>query len=151
PEVFDTLTDAQKTIMAYETARNYVFEMTRRAEGLSASFRAACEAGMRIGRDTWVDARRRVADALRLLPDAMRDCDALITPATRGEAPPIEGGTGDPVMSRMWTALGTPTIALPAVRPPGALPVAVQLVANPHADARLLAVGAWVARALAAA
>jgi len=52
------------------------------------------------------------------------------------------------VMSRMWTALGTPTLALPVPRTAGALPMAVQLVANRHADPRLLAVGEWVAGAL---
>jgi len=148
PEAFALVNDAQQTVMTYEPARNYVFEMTQRPDGLSASFRAICEAGTRIDRATYLDARRRIAEAGRRLPDAMRDWDALITPATRGEAPPIEGGTGDPVMSRMWTALGTPTLALPVPRTAGALPMAVQLVANRHADPRLLAVGEWVAGAL---
>ena len=148
PDAFGAVTDAQQVIMTYETARNYVFEMTQRPDGLSASFRAICEAGMRIERTTYLDALRRVAEAERMLPDAMRDCDALVTPATRGEAPPIEAGTGDPVMSRMWTALGTPTLALPVPRTGGALPLAVQLVANRHADPRLLEIGAWATVAL---
>ena len=148
PEAFGTLTDAQQTIMTYETARNYLFESTQRPDGLSASFRAICEAGLRIDRDTYLGARRRVADALQRLPDAMRGCDALITPATRGEAPPIDGSTGDPVMSRMWTALGTPTLALPLPRAGGTLPLAMQLIGAPHADRRLLAVGQAIACAI---
>ena len=148
PEAFGTLTDAQQTIMTYETARNYLFESTQRRDGLSASFRAICEAGLLIDRDTYLGARRRVADALQRLPDAMRGCDALITPATRGEAPPIDGGTGDPVMSRMWTALGTPTLALPLPRAGGTLPLAMQLIGAPHADRRLLAVGQAIACAI---
>ncbi|HET9751190.1 MAG TPA: amidase [Casimicrobiaceae bacterium] len=148
PEAFDAVTDAQQTVMTYETARNYVFEMTQRPDGLSASFRAICEAGMRIHRAAYLDAKQRVESARRMLPDAMRECDALITPATRGEAPPIEDGTGDPVMSRMWTALGTPTLAIPVPRRAGSLPLAIQLVARLHADPRLLEVGAWVTGAL---
>lgn len=148
PAQFAALTQAQQTIMTYETARNYVFEATRRAERLSASFRAICEAGLRIDRAAYLAARRQVAEAMRMLTDAMQGCAALITPATRGEAPPLEGGTGDPVMSRMWTALGTPTLALPVPRAAGALPVAVQLVADRHADPLLLEVGEWVMRAL---
>ena len=80
------------------------------------------------------------------LPDIVGDHDALITPATRGEAPPIEAGTGDPVMSRMWTALGNPTLAIPVPRPAGGLPVAVQVVANLHADPMLLEVGEWMSK-----
>lgn len=148
PARFAALTQAQQTIMSYETARNYVFEATRRRDGLSASFRAICDAGTRIDRAAYLAAQRQVAEAARMLTDAMRGCVALITPATRGEAPPLEGGTGDPVMSRMWTALGTPTLALPVPRLAGALPIAVQLVADRHADPLLLAVGAWVRRAL---
>jgi amidase len=143
PEAFAAVIDAQQVIMTYETARNYVFEMTQRPDGLSASFRAICDAGMRIERATYLDSVRRVAEAGRMLPDAMRDCDALVTPATRGEAPPIDAGTGDPVMSRMWTALGTPTLAIPVPRTAGSLPLAIQLVALLHADPRLLEVGAW--------
>ena len=150
PEAFAAVIDAQQVIMTYETARNYVFEMTQRPDGLSASFRAICDAGMRIERATYLDSVRRVAEAGRMLPDAMRDCDALVTPATRGEAPPIDAGTGDPVMSRIWTALGVPTLAIPVPRAHGALPVAVQLVSAIDADPRLLALGDWVTHALAA-
>jgi Asp-tRNA(Asn)/Glu-tRNA(Gln) amidotransferase A subunit family amidase len=148
PVSFADLIDAQKVVMTYETARNYVFEATQRADGLSASFRAICEEGRRIDRETYLAALRRVREARARLPDVMGDCDALITPATRDEAPPIEHGTGDPVMSRMWTALGTPTLAMPVPRSAGALPVAVQVVANLHADPHLLAVGEWMNAAL---
>ena len=149
PPAFGVVVEAQQTIMTYETARNYVFEMTKRADGLSASFRAICEAGLRIDRETYLAALRRVAETRAQVPDTWRDCDAVLTPATRGEAPPIEGGTGDPIMSRTWTALGTPTLALPVPRSAGALPIAVQLVAPLHADPQLLAAGAWVAHVLA--
>ena len=150
PEPFEAVLDAQQTIMTYETARNYVFEMTRHVDGLSASFRAICEAGMRIDRDAYLAARRCVAGAAARFPDVLRDRDALITPATLGEAPPLEAGTGDPVMSRIWTALGVPTLAIPVPRAHGALPVAVQLVSAIDADPRLLALGDWVTHALAA-
>jgi Asp-tRNA(Asn)/Glu-tRNA(Gln) amidotransferase A subunit family amidase len=148
PASFDALAEAQQTIMTYETARNYVFEWTQRVDGLSASFRVICESGMRILRETYLAALDCVSEARARLPDVLRDCDALITPATRGEAPPIDAGTGDPAMSRMWTALGTPTLAIPVPRAPGSLPVAVQLVGALHADPQLLAAGHWVAQML---
>lgn len=148
PPAFGVLVDAQQTIMTYETARNYVFEATRHADGLSASFRAICEAGMRIDHDTYVGARRRVADGVLQFTEVLRDCDALITSATRGEAPPIAVGTGDPLMSRIWTALGVPTLAIPVPRTRPALPIAVQVIGALHADPELLGVGEWMEKAL---
>ena len=150
PASFDALVDAQQTIMTYETARNYVFEMTRYEDRLSASFRSICEAGMRIDRDAYLAARRRVAAGAARFPDALGDCDALITPATLGEAPLLEAGTGDPLMSRIWTALGVPTLAVPVPRAQRSLPVAVQIIGAADADAQLLALGGWVTDALAA-
>lgn len=149
PASFDALTEAQQTIMAFETARNYVFEMTRHADALSASFRAICAEGAKITYEARLAALQRVEDARARLPDVFRRCDVLVTPATPDEAPPIEGGTGDPVMSRMWTALGVPTLALPVPRVAGTLPVAVQLVARPHGDVMLLKAGDWAMRAFA--
>ena len=150
PASFDALIDAQRTIMTFETARNYVFEMTRHADALSASFLAICAEGAKITCEAWLAALQRVEHARARLPDVFRRCDVFVTPATPGEAPPIEGGTGDPVMSRMWTALGVPTLALPVPRSAGTLPVAVQLVAGLHDDAMLLKIGDWSMRAFAA-
>lgn len=148
PEPFAALTAAHETIMAYEAARNFVFETTRHADRVSDSFRAMCDAGMRTDRSDYLHARRCVASAVALLPGVLRGYDGLIAPATRGEAPPAESGTGDPVMSRMWTALGVPSLAIPVVRSTPALPVAVQLIAAIDADPQLLALGDWVMQAL---
>ena len=78
-------------------------------------------------------------------------CDALFTPATLGEPPLASIGTGDPLMSRMWTALHLPCLAVPVMQGPGGLPVGIQLVAAEGADASLLRVGLWAGAALAAA
>jgi Asp-tRNA(Asn)/Glu-tRNA(Gln) amidotransferase A subunit family amidase len=74
----------------------------------------------------------------------------LITPATVGEAPLAATGTGDPIMSRMWTALHVPSLAVPITKGPQGLPVGVQLIAIPGADERLLQVGQWASQALVA-
>ncbi len=151
PPPFDVLVDAQKTIMAYEAARNYVFETTRHADRLSDAFRALAELGARTPRAAYVDARRRVHEARAGLDAAFAGCDALIVPAAAGEAPLAASGTGDPVMSRMWTALHVPSLAVPVTTGPLGLPVGLQLIGAQGADAQLLQTGEWAARALAAA
>lgn len=150
PAQFAAVIDAQKTIMVYEAAHNYIFETTRFAHLLSASFRAFCEAGSQVSREDYSSARHTVAFASAELTAVFADYDALITPAAIGEAPLAQAGTGDPVMSRMWTALRVPSLAVPMAKGPQGLPVGVQLIAAERADDRLLQVGQWVTQALAA-
>lgn len=47
--------------------------------------------------------------------------------------------TGDHRFQSIWTQLRTPAVALPTDQGPNGLPVSIQLVAPPYADARLLA------------
>ena len=151
PPQFAALVDAQKTIMAYEAARNYVFETTRHADRLSDAFRALNDLGARMPREAYVDARRRVHAARESLDAVFAGCDALLVPATAGEAPLAGSGTGDPVMSRMWTALHVPSLAVPVTTGPQGLPVGLQLIGALGADVRLLQAGEWAVRALLAA
>ena len=149
PAHFAGLIDAQKTIMAYEAARNFLFETTRHAERLSEALRTLTDLGWRTPRNAYGDARRLVTSAQRELGAVLAGCEALIAPATLGEAPPAAAGTGDPVMNRMWTALHVPCIAVPAAKGPQGLPVGLQLIAAEGADERLLQVADWAVRALA--
>ncbi len=150
PAHFGALIDAQKAIMAYEAAHNYVYEMTRHADKLSAAFCALVESGRRISRESYYGAKRAVANAALDLAAIFTGFDVLVTPAAIGEAPLAAIGTGDPVMSRMWTALHVPALAIPVTKGPQGLPVGVQLIAADGADDRLLEVGQWMATALAA-
>jgi Asp-tRNA(Asn)/Glu-tRNA(Gln) amidotransferase A subunit family amidase len=75
--------------------------------------------------------------------------DAWIGAAALGEAPRASEGTGDPVLSRPWTALQAPAVALPAGRGPRGLPLGIQLLAPKGGDDALLATAAWVDERLA--
>ena len=148
PGQFADLIEAQKTIMAYEAAHNYVYETTRCPEQLSGAFRALTETGSRIGRDDYVQAKHAVVLANRVLRTVAAGVDAWISPAAIGEAPLATSGTGDPLMSRMWTALHSPSLCVPVGRGAQGLPLAVQLVALAGDDDRLLQTGQWVGKLL---
>ena len=148
PAQFAGLIEAQKTIMAYEAAHNYVYETTRCPEQLSGAFRALTETGSRIGRDDYVQAKHAVVLANRVLRTVAAGVDAWISPAAIGEAPLATSGTGDPLMSRMWTALHGPSLCVPVGRGAQGLPLAVQLVALAGDDDRLLQTGQWVGKLL---
>jgi amidase len=48
-------------------------------------------------------------------------------------------GTGDPLLCRAWTALGTPAVSVPGLTGPAGLPVGVQVIAPPGQDELVLA------------
>jgi amidase len=73
--------------------------------------------------------------------------DALLLPTIGAPAPRGLGGTGDPSFCAPWSFLGMPAITLPT-GVDGGLPLAVQLVAAPWSEARLLAAAAWCERAI---
>jgi Asp-tRNA(Asn)/Glu-tRNA(Gln) amidotransferase A subunit family amidase len=64
--------------------------------------------------------------------------DAILTPATTGEAPIGTESTGSPVFCTIWSLLGLPAITLPLIRGPNGLPIGVQLVGRWAEDARLI-------------
>jgi Asp-tRNA(Asn)/Glu-tRNA(Gln) amidotransferase A subunit family amidase len=148
PEAFAGLVEAQRTVMAYEAARNYAFEQQRHADLLSEPLRALFESGWRIARADCYAAKALLAQARASLPAAMGGCDVLLAPAVHGEPPLASAGTGDPLFCRTWTALHLPCLAVPAWTGPSGLPVGVQLVAAFGADALLLRAGRWIERRL---
>lgn len=142
------LTDVQKTIQAYETARSLARERREDAALLSASLRSLVDHGAALPEATHREALARAAAARRALPALFAHADVLITPATVGEAPGIET-TGDPAFARIWTLLHVPCLALPAGKGPSALPVGIQLVGPSGGDAALLRAAAWIEAQLA--
>jgi Asp-tRNA(Asn)/Glu-tRNA(Gln) amidotransferase A subunit family amidase len=149
PASLRPIEDAQRTVMAYEAAHGYLFECTRYAQALSPQFRALCDQGRALARGQYIEALRQIAIAQADFARAFAGFDGWIAAAAPGEAPPASEGTGDPVLSRPWTALQAPAVALPAGRGPRGLPVGVQLLAPKGRDDALLATAEWVARHLA--
>ena len=149
PASLAPIENAQCTVMAYEAAHGYAFERIRYAQELSPQFRALCDQGRAIPRDHYLDALAHIAIAQADFARAFAGFDAWIAAAALGEAPPASQGTGDPVLSRPWTALQAPAVALPAGCGLGGLPLGVQLLAPKGSDDALLATAAWVADRLA--
>ena len=77
-----------------------------------------------------------------------QQCDVLLTPATPAPAQADRTNTGDPSFQGPWTSCGLPAIALPSGLAESGLPLAIQLIASPFAEGRLLAAAAWCEQAL---
>jgi Asp-tRNA(Asn)/Glu-tRNA(Gln) amidotransferase A subunit family amidase len=69
--------------------------------------------------------------------------DAVLTPAATGAAPGV-GETGDAIMSRFWTALHVPAMAVPMWSTQEGLPLGLQLLGGLGADRPLAETAQWL-------
>ncbi|WP_448191486.1 amidase [Azospirillum sp. sgz301742] len=150
PERWRGLSDAQKTIMAYEGARSCAPEMLGTPDRLSAKLREILEAGAAMSPDAYDAARALAGEARAGIAEVFEDFDVLLVPSAPGEAPEGLDATGDPVFSRVWTLLGVPSVTVPGLRGPAGMPVGVQLVGRLGDDPRVLAAAAVIASVLPA-
>ena len=148
PEVFKLLTEAQKTVMAYEVAHARIYEYSRYEDQLSPQFKQLVELGLAVSRSNYESACTTRDRAARILETMFIDTDIILTPAAPGEAPLGLDATGDPLFSRSWNLLKVPCISIPYGKGPNGLPLSVQLVARLGADDDLLAAAKWVDRQL---
>jgi amidase len=147
PPDFEALTALHRTIMAHEAARNYAFEQNFHRADVGQHLLTLCEMGLGVSPDDYFEALDTLARCRAQFARLFAGYDAWLAPAALGEAPLVSSGTGDPVMSRMWTALHAPSLCLP-VGPGPRLPVAVQIVAPPRGDDQLLSVALWAEQQL---
>lgn len=132
PPSFAGLVDAQQAIMAVEAHRELAWERTHHPDLLSDELRDYLATASEHEDD--YDAAIALAERCRAqLPEVFADVDLLFAPSVLGEAPPI-ATTGDPLLCRMWTLLGTPTVAVPGLHGPAGLPLGTQVVAAPGRD-----------------
>lgn len=139
PDALAGLMAAQKTVQAYEAAREFADDWSAHAGLMSPSLRALIESGQACAE---ADYRAALALARRggaAFQDMTRDVDALLVPAAPGEAPEGLAATGDPVFSRVWTLLGLPCVNVPGARGPNGMPIGMQLVGRVGSERRLLA------------
>jgi amidase len=147
PGVFEGLAQAQNTIWTFEIARCLADEHRRFHEQIREPLRGMLDAGAAMPVAEYDRSIGRLRECRASLAPVFDGIDALVVPSAPGEAPDI-ATTGDPVFNRVWSALGTPAINVPAGVGPAGLPLGVQIVGPPGQDARVLACAAWVERAL---
>lgn len=148
PAAFDALFDAQRTVQVYETARALAPEALYRAASLSAGLKALLAEGRGTDARAYAAALQVGREAVERLDTLFGAATVLLTPAAPGAAPATRLQTGDPLFNRPWQLLGCPCLTLPGGLDADGLPLGLQLVARPGADAELFAAAAWVYREL---
>ena len=150
PQVFKSLTEAQKIVMAYDVAHARIYEYSRYCEQISPQFRELFESGLKLSRNDFELACLTRDRAARILQTLFVDNDLILTPAAPGEAPEGLDATGDPLFSRGWNLLQVPCVSIPYGKGANGLPLSVQLVGRMGGDDDLLAAAKWVASQLQA-
>lgn len=132
---------ANRTLMAYEAARQHQAIYRTHAESLGETTRILIEEGFRLSHDKYLDAMRHQQNCRQLFKQQMQHIDAVMTFSAPGEAPLYKDGTGPSIFNRTWTTIGAPCLTLPAGRGSKGLPLGVQLVGQLGRDHALLALG----------
>lgn len=150
PAQFDQGVDLLRTVMNVDLACFLSRYYDQGADKLSDTLKGMIEDGRKIKAVDYMGARAW-RDIFNIsLNDLFEECDAIITPATAGEAPEGLDTTGNPAFCSLWTFCGVPAITLPLLVGDNGLPIGVQLVGKRGDDARLLRTARWLVRQVAA-
>ena len=138
PEVFDGAVAWHRSIMYADLAKSFAALYARGKDQLSDILRGMIEEGQSV-RAVDYNAALDWTHVLNAgLEQIFERYDAILTPATTGEAPAGLEATGSPIFCTLWTLCGLPAVSLPLLEGPGGLPLGVQLVGRRGDDARLL-------------
>jgi Asp-tRNA(Asn)/Glu-tRNA(Gln) amidotransferase A subunit family amidase len=150
PGPFEQAIALHRSLMLGDFAKNFAGYYGRGAERLSPVLRDLIEEG----RGVLAMDYNRAVDWIGVLNAGLGEVfdryDAILTPATTGEAPPSLESTGSPAFCTLWTLCGTPAITLPLLSGATGLPIGVQLVGRRGDDARLLRTARWLSARVAA-
>lgn len=144
PSPFNRAHELHKTIMEADIARSFEREYTEGSDELSEVLKEIIKRG---NQTLAVDYNNAILDAdelYRNFDKIFEWHDAIITPATIGEAPVGLETTGNPTFCTIWTLCGMPSITLPVLQGENNMPLGLQLVGARGDDARLLRTARWL-------
>lgn len=143
-EAYDEVFELQRVIMEADLAKNFAYDFDRAPEQISAKLTEMIERGQKVSAVEYNIAIERQEELERGLDQLMSEYDAILTPATPGEAPVGLDATGSPAFCTLWTYTGMPAITLPMMQGGSGMPLGVQLVGKKGDDARLLRTASWL-------
>ena len=148
-DIFNDAVEQHRIIMEADLARSFEQEYASGKDKLSSILREMIERGQKVLAVDYNRAVSRIPEFNRALDKMFDWHDAILTPATTGEAPVGLESTGSPIFCTIWTLCGMPAITLPILQGSHGLPLGVQLVGSKGDDARLLRTARWLVSNLA--
>jgi aspartyl-tRNA(Asn)/glutamyl-tRNA(Gln) amidotransferase subunit A len=147
PASFAEVERRHRAVMAVEAASYHASRLRAHPEDYDPKFQALLEEGMACPAAEYSRCKEHQKQLSREMQVCFQEVSALLTPATTGPAPDA-ATTGDPAFNSPWSYTGLPTVSFLAGWSPDGLPLAIQLVGRPWAEAELLATAAWCEEAL---
>lgn len=144
PEVFDEAVEQHRIIMEADLARSFEREYRRGKDKLSSILREMIERGQKVRAVEYNRALNRIPVLNRSLDKLFEWYDAILTPATTGEAPVGLESTGSPIFCTLWSLCGMPSISLPILQGAHGMPLGAQVVGHRGDDARMLRTARWL-------
>jgi Asp-tRNA(Asn)/Glu-tRNA(Gln) amidotransferase A subunit family amidase len=146
PSPFNRAHELHKTIMEADIARSFEREYTEGSDQLSLILKEIIGRGNQTLAVDYNNAVLTADELYRNFDKIFEWHDAIITPATIGEAPVGLETTGDPTFCTIWTLCGMPSITLPVLQGENNMPLGLQLVGARGDDARLLRTARWLVK-----
>ena len=140
PPVLEAALAIQERLTTYEARRSLAHEYRLHRDRLSPVLRQRLASVESIGLADYLELLEQAAGARQAATALFRDVDALLYPATEGEAEAGLDQSGSPRFGALWTLLHLPTVALPIDRGPTGMPLGAQFIGPHGGDLRALAV-----------
>jgi Asp-tRNA(Asn)/Glu-tRNA(Gln) amidotransferase A subunit family amidase len=148
PAIFDEAIELHRIIMEADLAISFAKEYEHGRTQLSATLRGMIERGQKVLAIQYNDAVGKVPLLSAALETIFKCYDAILTPATTGQAPHGLESTGSPIFCTIWTLCGLPAISLPLLKGSAGLPLGVQLVGRKWNEGLLFKTGNWLMKRL---
>jgi Asp-tRNA(Asn)/Glu-tRNA(Gln) amidotransferase A subunit family amidase len=150
PALFATALESFRVIVLRESARAYEREFRDHGDTMNDWLQDVAAKAAAVTDESYEKALLHAAECRAHLARVFREVDALITPATAGEASQKLTGLEDQTFCPLWTMMHGPCVTIPAFKGPNDMPMGLQVVGPAGGDERLLAVSAWIDSALKA-
>ena len=135
-------------VLRFEAAAAHASLYAAHQQEYGPHFRALMEQGRATSETEYAEARAALRQLREQLVALVGDVGVLLLPVAPSTAPLGLASTGDPVFCAPASFAGLPAIALPSGLSRDGLPLAIQLVAPPLAEAQLLGAAAWAEQLL---
>jgi Asp-tRNA(Asn)/Glu-tRNA(Gln) amidotransferase A subunit family amidase len=148
PDTAEAIFESGQPVFRAETAAVHALLFERNKDDYPPRIRNHIELGQATGAVEYVQALSACRQLRRALTDRLAGLDVILLPVAATTAPQGFSSTGSAIFCAPASFSGLPSIALPSDVSAYGLPLSVQLIAAPFAEARLLAAATLVERVL---
>lgn len=149
PAWFGRLPAAHRIVVEFEAA-TWRRRRPERAAAPAADPAELAERGVAHGEERYRAALAAMERAQGYFSELFHDYDAIVAPATAGEAPPSRTMEDDDhVFCSIWALCGLPALCVPLLEGEAGMPIGVQSIGSATRDDRLLRTTRWMIERIA--